>query len=193
MQEIAGRGRLGCRLGRQGGLQWRRPDRGGPSPTDPANVSRVDLVYPVGTMHLVGMTVGVSSSVDPHSCLFRATTQEQGHIEGGTGLFANAAGSFTGSVSPKGLLARNPDGSCAGNHCCTNWTWSSSAERCRSDRGSNDEHRCPPPDIADRQGAIAAALDGLVPDARQGDRRRRRAHGGHDGPRRGCGKRTPGW
>jgi hypothetical protein len=82
-------------------------------PGDAANVSRADLVYPVGTMHLVSMTVGFSSSVDPHSCLFRATTQEQAHIEGGTGLFANAAGSFTGSVSPKGLLPRNPDGSCA--------------------------------------------------------------------------------
>jgi hypothetical protein len=57
--------------------------------------------------------VDASSSVNPHSCLFRATTQEQAHIEGGTGLFANAAGSFTGSASPKGRLGRNPDGSCA--------------------------------------------------------------------------------
>jgi integrase len=39
--------------------------------------------------------------------------------------------------------------------------------------------------MADRQGAIAAALDGLVRDAQQGGRRRRRARGGHDGPRRG--------
>jgi hypothetical protein len=54
-----------------------------------------------------------TSSVDPHSCLFRATTQESAHIEGGIGLFANASGTFTGSVSPKGLLPRNPDGSCA--------------------------------------------------------------------------------
>ena len=82
-------------------------------PGDPANVSRADLVYPEGTMHLVSMTVGVSSSVNPDSCLFRATTQENAHIEGGTGLFAHAAGTFTGSVSPQGLLARNPDGSCA--------------------------------------------------------------------------------
>jgi hypothetical protein len=82
-------------------------------PSDPPNVSRADLVYPVGTMHLVSMTVGASSTVNPHSCLFRATTQERAHIEGGTGLFANAAGTFTGSVSPKGLLPRNPDGSCA--------------------------------------------------------------------------------
>ena len=82
-------------------------------PTDAPNVSRADLVYPEGTMHLVSMTVGLSSSVNPHTCLFRATTQENTHIAGGTGLFVNAAGTFTGSVSPKGLLPRNPDGSCA--------------------------------------------------------------------------------
>ena len=28
-------------------------------------------------------------------------------------MFAHAAGNFTGTVSPKGLLPRNPDGSCA--------------------------------------------------------------------------------
>jgi hypothetical protein len=77
-------------------------------PTDPPNVSRADLVYPVGTMHLVSTTVGASSTVNPHSCLFRATTQEDAHIAGGTGIFANAAGTFTGSVSPKGAVAPQP-------------------------------------------------------------------------------------
>ena len=81
-------------------------------PTDPPDVRRVDLVYPVGTMHLVSTSVLVSFTVDPHSCLFRAITQESAHIEGGIGLFADAAGTFTGSVSPQGLLPRNPDGSC---------------------------------------------------------------------------------
>jgi hypothetical protein len=81
--------------------------------TDPANVSRADLVYPESTMQLVSTTVGASFTVNPHSCLFRATTQENAHIAGGTGLFADAAGAFTGSVGPQGLLPRNPDGSCA--------------------------------------------------------------------------------
>jgi hypothetical protein len=36
--------------------------------------------------------------------------------------------------------------------------------------------------MADRQAAIAAALDGLARDAQQAGRRRRRARGGHDGP-----------
>jgi 3,4-dihydroxy-2-butanone 4-phosphate synthase len=46
--------------------------------------------------------------------------------------------------------------------------------------------------MADRQAAIAAALDGLVRDAQQADRRRRRARGGHDGARRGSGGRAAG-
>jgi hypothetical protein len=82
-------------------------------PTDPPNVSRDDLVYPEGTMHLVNTTVGASISVNPHNCLFRATLQEDSQITGGTGLFANASGTFTGTISPQGLLPRNPDGSCA--------------------------------------------------------------------------------
>ncbi len=46
--------------------------------------------------------------------------------------------------------------------------------------------------MADRQGAIAAALDGLVRDAQQAGRRRQRARGGHDGRRRGSGGRAAG-
>ena len=82
-------------------------------PGDPPNVSRDDLVYPEGTMHLVNTTVGFSSTLNPHSCLFRATLQENSQITGGTGLFAHASGTFTGTISPQGLLPRNSDGSCA--------------------------------------------------------------------------------
>jgi hypothetical protein len=82
-------------------------------PGDPLNVSRDDLVYPEGTMHLINTTVGFSSTLNPHSCLFRATLQEDSQITGGTGLFAHASGTFTGTISPQGLFPRNPDGSCA--------------------------------------------------------------------------------
>jgi integrase len=44
--------------------------------------------------------------------------------------------------------------------------------------------------MADRQGAIAAALDGLARDAQQAGQRRPRARRGHDGPRRGSGGRA---
>jgi integrase len=46
--------------------------------------------------------------------------------------------------------------------------------------------------MADRQGAIAVALDGLVREAENGNRLAGRARGGHDGPRRGSGRRAAG-
>jgi integrase len=46
--------------------------------------------------------------------------------------------------------------------------------------------------MADRQGAIAAALDGLARDAEKKDRLRPRARGGHDGQRRGSGNKAAG-
>jgi hypothetical protein len=83
-------------------------------PTDPPDVSRDDLVFPEGTMHLVSTSGEVTSfSLNPHSCLFRLTVQQTGEIVGGTGQFAAAAGSFTGTVTGQGLGARNPDGSCS--------------------------------------------------------------------------------
>jgi hypothetical protein len=81
---------------------------------DPAGVSRDDLVFSSGTMHVVS-TPGtlLSSSVNPHSCLFTGTQQFTWDVTGGTGKFDDAAGSFTGTVSAVALLARNPDGSCS--------------------------------------------------------------------------------
>lgn len=84
-------------------------------PPDPAGVSRDDLVFRSGTMHVVS-TPGtlLSSSVNPHSCLFTGTQQLTWDVTGGTGQFADATGSFfTGTVSGRALLARNPDGSCS--------------------------------------------------------------------------------
>jgi integrase len=46
--------------------------------------------------------------------------------------------------------------------------------------------------MADRQGAIAAALDGLVREAENRNRPAGRARRGHGGPRRGTGKRAAG-
>jgi hypothetical protein len=83
-------------------------------PTDPDNVSRDDLVFPEGTMHLVSTTVAITAfSLNPHNCLFKVTLQQTGEITGGTGQFAAAAGSSTGTVSAQGLLPRDPDGSCS--------------------------------------------------------------------------------
>ena len=79
-----------------------------------AGVSRDDLVFRSGTMHVVS-TAGAlfSGSVNPHSCLFTGTQQLTWDVAGGTGQFDDAIGSFTGTVSAVALLARNPDGSCS--------------------------------------------------------------------------------
>jgi hypothetical protein len=83
-------------------------------PTDPDNISRDDLVFPEGSMHLVSTTVDITSfSLNPDNCLFKVTLQQTGEITGGTGQFAAAAGSTTGTVSGQGLGARDPDGSCS--------------------------------------------------------------------------------
>jgi hypothetical protein len=78
-------------------------------------VSQDDLVFPHGTMHVVSKlgTLSPGSSINPHSCLFSGTQQLTWQVTGGTGRFADATGSFTGTVSARALLARNPDGSCS--------------------------------------------------------------------------------
>jgi hypothetical protein len=51
--------------------------------------------------------------VNPNSCAFKAALSQTGQIVGGTGQFAAASGSSTATVNALGVLARNPDGSCA--------------------------------------------------------------------------------
>jgi hypothetical protein len=82
-------------------------------PPDPAGVSQDDLVFRGGTMHVVSTPGTLSSSINPHSCLFTGTQQLTWDVTGGTGQFADATGSFTGTVRAVALLARNPDGSCS--------------------------------------------------------------------------------
>jgi hypothetical protein len=71
-----------------------------------------DLVFRSGAMHVVS-TPGTpwSSSVNPHSCLFTGTQQFTWDVTGGTGQFAGATGSVTGTIGTVARLARNPDGS----------------------------------------------------------------------------------
>jgi hypothetical protein len=82
-------------------------------PGDPDNVNRDDLVFAEGTIHIVSTIVDLSFSVNPHSCLGRATAQATGEITGGTGLFAAASGSYTSTVTGSAVFPRNPDGSCS--------------------------------------------------------------------------------
>jgi hypothetical protein len=82
-------------------------------PGDPDNASRDDLVFAAGTMHLISTTLEFSFSLNPRSCLATATIKQTGTIAGGTGRFADAAGSALGSVDGPSLLRRNPDGTCS--------------------------------------------------------------------------------
>jgi len=82
-------------------------------PGDPANALRDELVFAEGTIQIVSFTGDVAFSLNPHSCLFTVTVQQTGEVVGGTGQFAAASGTFTGTVTARGLAPRNPDGSCS--------------------------------------------------------------------------------
>ena len=71
-------------------------------PTDPENVSRDDLVFRQGTMHISVVNVDFEFSLNPRTCIFTVSVQQTGQVEGGTGLFAAAEGSLTGSVKGGG-------------------------------------------------------------------------------------------
>src|SRR5262249_49743606 len=72
----------------------RRPDRRDPQPAHRPHVSRDDLAFPGGTIHLISTTNCFSVSVP--NCLANVTIQLTGEIVGGTGQFAAATGSFDG-------------------------------------------------------------------------------------------------
>jgi hypothetical protein len=85
-------------------------------PGDPDDVSRDDLVFAGGSLHLVSVTNDSSFQLEPRSCTFVAKIQQTGTIAGGTGRFAHAAGTSTARVTAIGLLARLADGSCDPEH-----------------------------------------------------------------------------
>lgn len=82
-------------------------------PGDPDNVSRDDLVFPHGTMHLVTTNKSVTPSVNPQTCANKVRIEQTQRIQGGTGAFRHAAGSFAGTLRGRGVAARNPDGTCS--------------------------------------------------------------------------------
>jgi hypothetical protein len=79
----------------------------------PTDVSRDDLVFPSGTLHVVSTLGSLSFSINPHNCMFTGTQEMTWKVTGGTGQFANATGTFTGTVSGRALLVRESDGSCS--------------------------------------------------------------------------------
>jgi hypothetical protein len=82
-------------------------------PGDPDNVSRDNLVFPRGTMHLVTTDKSFMPSVNPQTCATTVRIRQTQRIRGGTGAFRHAAGSFAGTLRGRGVAARNPDGTCS--------------------------------------------------------------------------------
>jgi len=81
-------------------------------PNDPGNVSRDELVFASGLMHLVTTNGDATFSIDPRTCVGTFTIKQTQTIEGGTGRFSRASGAFAGTLIGRGLATRNPDGSC---------------------------------------------------------------------------------
>jgi hypothetical protein len=81
-------------------------------PGDPDNVTRDDLVFASGTMHIRSTNQTPQFSVDQQTCTFTGRVKQTTKIEGGTGRFRRASGTFTAAVRAWGVAARNPDGTC---------------------------------------------------------------------------------
>jgi hypothetical protein len=82
-------------------------------PTDPDNVTRDDLVFRSGTLHLVSANQDFQFTLNPRSCRATVTIHQTSRFDGGTGLFSGATGTGTGTVNASALLQRNPDRSCS--------------------------------------------------------------------------------
>jgi hypothetical protein len=82
-------------------------------PGDSRNVSRDDLVFPQGKMHLVSTNKSFRVTVNPNTCAVKVRIRQTGKITGGTGKFRHAHGTGTGGVRGRGVAARNPDGTCS--------------------------------------------------------------------------------
>jgi hypothetical protein len=81
-------------------------------PGDPDNVSRDNLVFPSGTMHIRSASRPPKVSLDQQTCAATVTIKQTTTVQGGTRKFRRASGTFAGTVHAWGVAARNPDGSC---------------------------------------------------------------------------------
>ena len=82
-------------------------------PGDSDAVTRDELVFPQGRMHLVSTNKSFKVTADPKTCSVTVRIRQTGKIIGGTGKFRHARGAGTGGVTARGVASRNPDGSCS--------------------------------------------------------------------------------
>jgi hypothetical protein len=85
-------------------------------PGEGDNISRDDLVFPAGTIHIVNRTRRMSLALNRRTCTAKFKAQQTTTVDGGTGKFAGATGTFDGTVNGSGTLRRKPDGRCDLQH-----------------------------------------------------------------------------
>jgi hypothetical protein len=71
-------------------------------PGEGRNISRDDLVFAAGTIHIVNRTRSMSLALNRGTCTARFKARQTTTVDGGTGKFAGATGT----------LWRKPDGRC---------------------------------------------------------------------------------
>ena len=82
-------------------------------PGDPDNVTRDDLVFPQGTLHIRNTSRAAPEfTVDPQTCAVVGRVKQTIKIQGGTRKFRHASGRLSGRVRGWSVAARNPDGTC---------------------------------------------------------------------------------
>jgi hypothetical protein len=81
-------------------------------PGESDSVSRDDLVFAEGTIHIKNVSKKFSVVPNPKTCTLTTTITQTTTVEGGTGRFAKATGGFEGAVNGSGVARRKADGSC---------------------------------------------------------------------------------
>jgi hypothetical protein len=81
-------------------------------PGDPDTVSRDDLVFPRGRIHIRTTNRPPKVSIDQKTCAVTVTIAQTTTVAGGTGAFRRATGRFTATLNAWGAGARSADGTC---------------------------------------------------------------------------------
>ena len=66
-----------------------------------------------GRIHILNTNGASSGSLNPQTCVFKGRVHQTVKVEGGTGRFRHASGSFAGAVRSRAVAARAADGSCS--------------------------------------------------------------------------------
>ena len=82
-------------------------------PGDPDSISRDDLVFREGRMHLINTNKSFKASINPQTCVASITIHQTAIIRRGTGTFSHAVGRFVGDVHGRGVARRNSSGACS--------------------------------------------------------------------------------